>query len=268
MKRQMQAHDLHYQFIDAIDGRNQDIHKLAPTYNQKMALGVLGRGLSAPEAACLLSHWHIYSRMLDSDQEYALVLEDDIDIIRPIQSILRNIDKLPNGWHIAMLSYYRSITTSRFYTLSLRCQHKIDMHYRAMHFTDSMHSSAAYLISKKGALYLANIFSDSFFMPIDHYIGSIRTPGLYAVSPKPIEINLKIGFETSALANERAMHSQQASQTKSLKLRSIAKKIRIFGLLKALNLLRLSLQRPLTGIMYTLFHSDKLFYRSSSWESD
>lgn len=69
-----------YEFISAIDGRKMSAADVNEKYNCKKSLDVTGRGFSRGEVGCALSHQKAYRTLLGSDSDYALILEDDIEL--------------------------------------------------------------------------------------------------------------------------------------------------------------------------------------------
>lgn len=95
--------------ISAIDGKNIDIndkkyekaiHKIKWWF-EKNNLSNVGH------FGCYLSHMKTYQTFLESNNEYCLILEDDIELITDDlkRDILINMNNLPNDWDILLLGY-------------------------------------------------------------------------------------------------------------------------------------------------------------------
>jgi len=82
-------------FIDAIDGRSMTNECLKDEFDFDFCLRHLGRYLNEGEIGCVLSHRKAYEKLLMSNVPYALILEDDISIIRDLRTLLSyNLDAL------------------------------------------------------------------------------------------------------------------------------------------------------------------------------
>lgn len=60
-----------------------------------------------PEAvACFLSHTTLHLQLLNREEEYFLIFEDDVKPILSLDEIHNKIDTLPNDWDIAFLGWF------------------------------------------------------------------------------------------------------------------------------------------------------------------
>lgn len=88
---------LDVEFLKAVDGRKLNDEKRKELFDDKKCQSLIGRLLSGGEVGCTLSHRKSYEALLNSDNQYALILEDDISIIRNLNEIEHyNIDNLLN----------------------------------------------------------------------------------------------------------------------------------------------------------------------------
>lgn len=78
---------LDIQFIEAIDGRKFQPEELDDIFDNRNGLLYYGRQLNAGEKGCTLSHRKCYKSLLDSNEEYALILEDDIHPKRTLEEL-------------------------------------------------------------------------------------------------------------------------------------------------------------------------------------
>ena len=86
---------LDVEFVKAIDGRLLSEDERRARFDYVRCKDLYGRTLNAGEVGCALSHRKAYSELLKSDCQYALILEDDISIIRDLSSLdLAAIDEL------------------------------------------------------------------------------------------------------------------------------------------------------------------------------
>ena len=73
---------LDIEFIKAIDGRLMSDAQRKALFDYDESMKHYGRYLNEGEVGCALSHRLCYKALLDSDSPFAMVLEDDISVIR------------------------------------------------------------------------------------------------------------------------------------------------------------------------------------------
>lgn len=78
---------LNIEFLKAVDGRKLSEEELNKEFDRERSLSAYGRQLNAGEIGCSLSHIKAYRTLLDSEHPYALVMEDDIKVIRPLSNL-------------------------------------------------------------------------------------------------------------------------------------------------------------------------------------
>ena len=65
------------EFVDGVDGRALGKEKLGKLFDFKKSKNYHSNDLALGEVGCTLSHYECYKRLLASDQEFALIVEDD-----------------------------------------------------------------------------------------------------------------------------------------------------------------------------------------------
>lgn len=89
---------LDLEFIKAIDGRSLSDEALHSRFDFKRSRALYGKTMNAGEIGCVLSHRKVYQELLDSEDPYALVLEDDISVVRDLNLLdLEAVDKIANS---------------------------------------------------------------------------------------------------------------------------------------------------------------------------
>ena len=78
---------LQVEFITAIEGRVMSEDDISANFDRHSCMMHNGRELNRGEIGCVLSHRRTYETFLKSDYPYALVLEDDISVIRDINEL-------------------------------------------------------------------------------------------------------------------------------------------------------------------------------------
>lgn len=86
---------LDVEFIQAIYGKKMSEAELDANFDNNIAYRKrYGRYCSPGEIGCTLSHRCAYQKLIDSSQEYALILEDDIEIKKGFVEVLQQVDSL------------------------------------------------------------------------------------------------------------------------------------------------------------------------------
>ncbi|MEW9919895.1 glycosyltransferase family 25 protein [Marimonas sp. MJW-29] len=73
----MEAENVPFIRHAAFDGRYLDLREV-PEYGARAARALMGRDLTGGEVGCFISHVEVAKRLLSSDADFALVLEDDM----------------------------------------------------------------------------------------------------------------------------------------------------------------------------------------------
>lgn len=77
-----------YDFIEAIDGRIMSESSLNNFFDYNACLKRNGRIINSGEVGCVLSHRKCYENIIQTNKEFALILEDDISVVGDINSAL------------------------------------------------------------------------------------------------------------------------------------------------------------------------------------
>jgi glycosyl transferase family 25 len=258
ISRLLGDHSIAFEFFDAFDGRGKPSESISTLYSDQHADQKLGYKLIGSQVATVVSHLNLYKHILKLGHPSALILEDDIRITRSLEPILANVEALPSNWDIASLCYYRNSNTLRHYVISLRQRCPLAGCYHSALFTQNMHSTAAYLISTKGAAKLVATLESGFCEPIDHYVGNISSHHLYAIVPKPVEIDLQLGLASNVSRERLELSGPDLATADSLRLG--LRRCGLFPLAKRINLARLEWQKPISQFLYLIAHPWLLFW--------
>ena len=107
MIRKLDAADVRYEIVDAVDGRALDLSHLKDRFNPKKLSSKEGRvvgNLNFCEVGCYLSHYRLWERMVREGVECALVLEDDIEWSDDFFQAVREVVASEWHWDIVNLS--------------------------------------------------------------------------------------------------------------------------------------------------------------------
>ena len=82
---------LESEFIDAVDGRQLSESELKQAYSKWRTRFRFGRGLTAGEIGCALSHVKFYGQLLATEDKSAFVLEDDVTLTERAADALKEV---------------------------------------------------------------------------------------------------------------------------------------------------------------------------------
>jgi len=148
-----------YEFIKAVDGKKleptQELHNLFKDNNRR---GVVG---------CALSHYYLWQQLLkDTDLDYYVILEDDIEIVDNFKDILaKNIDEIAKydytliGYH--MFSCNRERVKHLYNAIPTHDNIKISQMKTAWWETFYMGGTFSYVINKNGAQILCDYIKEN-----------------------------------------------------------------------------------------------------------
>ena len=89
MKNLLSSYDfLDVSYVEAVDGYSLSEEEINLNFDEALANKRYGRKLNRGEIGCTLSHYKCYNQLLSSNRQFALILEDDISIIKDIKQII------------------------------------------------------------------------------------------------------------------------------------------------------------------------------------
>lgn len=86
MENLLSSYDfLSVKFVEAVYGKDLSEQELLDAFDLPLTYKRYGRELNKGEIGCTLSHFRCYNNLIESGRNYALVLEDDITILKDIK---------------------------------------------------------------------------------------------------------------------------------------------------------------------------------------
>lgn len=193
---------LDIEFIEAVDGSL--LTKKELLFNQDKAFRIYGRTLSDGEIGCTLSHQLCYRKIKDNNDEYALILEDDLFISDPKAiNVLEDIEKICNT------SKPEIILLSGDYWWTRKS--KIDNVYSIASVFDAS-CTHSYIINKRAAI--AQIVDVPYFIADDWLLFKRRIV-LKALHPHLIDQN-RDDFKTEVHASNIGIVRRKLSFKRNL----------------------------------------------------
>lgn len=113
--------DIEYHFYAATDGRHLSESEKAlclDTNNVDLKCAFGGIRVDSPltlgEKGCAFSHLHIYQDILDKGLDYAIIMEDDIDLNKDTIEAFKNIDVITEKWDIINFTTHQGLKSLPF----------------------------------------------------------------------------------------------------------------------------------------------------------
>ncbi|MEN9852176.1 MAG: hypothetical protein RI996_119 [Candidatus Parcubacteria bacterium] len=104
MKEQLDAAGILFEKIEAINGR--EYKPTESEYTEHEAIQRNGAALSKGELGCALSHRIAYQKAIESNEEYSLILEDDVVLPNNLKEIVeREIQMNNKKWQYLAFNY-------------------------------------------------------------------------------------------------------------------------------------------------------------------
>jgi len=193
-----------YQFMSINDDIELTPDAIANNHNSKKTIDSIGRDFSRGELASTLNHLLCYQKFLDSENDVAVILEDDADFIvdefnRVINLITKIIDESKPQVYLLtpVISYLNNNATD------------LSAGYKVAKVVQSWDSSG-YIITRKSAKKMISANSRAWFIA-DDWVRYKRHANvdIYCVIPTIIKQNLSV-FESNLMGD----------RTKTIKNRS------------------------------------------------
>ncbi|PID46943.1 MAG: glycosyl transferase [Proteobacteria bacterium] len=162
--QQLQVAGIDFERVPAFDGRNVQLADIKE-YDEKASIAYMGRALGGGELGCYFSHIDCAKRLLQTDADYALVLEDDMTapqtLLTSITEILDYLEAHAIDWYLINIGAHKnkiSTPVKQFHAHTL---------YKAHYFPMT---TTGIIWSRKGAeAFLAYTQTHSIFCPVDNF---------------------------------------------------------------------------------------------------
>ncbi|WDE99161.1 glycosyltransferase family 25 protein [Lentisphaera profundi] len=212
-----------YELFDAVDGKQ--IGEDHPEYhlvNDSSRPDLYKRILNAGEKGCFISHYRLWKKLIDSDDEWMCVLESDAQPMSSFKQVLKSLSESGQNTEYVMLNYSKC-WPSHF------GRHELVDNYNLVRFANKRtYFTSAYLLRRSGAQKLLDLVKEyKVCMPVDDFITGGRLPktlNTWAVYPRVVEL--------SALAKISNIYLEGEKEIKYEKKRGLiarnSRKIRIF----------------------------------------
>ena len=205
-----------FKFLDAIYGLDLKEEELSEFSDVETSRRLIGREINVGEIGCYLSHINAAKMLLESDFDFALVLEDDVCISKKILNVAKNgliQTAFEHGAEICFLGHHSTISRSKEPLAKIKVKYKSDL-FKVKHNIEAVHGAYGYILSRAAAKKLVDEYSIA-QLPIDHVLGDPEKFNTVFVSPALISIDEELG-SLSNLDFFREKHSDDISFSKLL----------------------------------------------------
>jgi|GEM_PF-239957 len=217
MTAQLQGMGIPFDRLEAVDGAEGLENRLA-LLPQKGPIGKLSVGTRA----CTASHLNAMRLLLAGPSEFALILEDDVEILPELNELINNDSWLQGSVDILKLEKFNPKYPSKLLlgpVLGFSPNGKLE--FRSMY---SRHTgSAGYIISRRGAE-AALSFDHKINIPIDHFLFNETVSPLFK-KLRPAILVQPILWQSEKIGSKSSIASSAGCQTSwsARKLRSITR---------------------------------------------
>lgn len=200
MAKQLSQAGIDFEFFAATDGEKLTHHEPAK-YDEPFAIARISRPMSRSEIGCYLSHVRLWKKIVDGGIPWAVILEDDIDIMGDVPGILSAIGELSVEWDLIRLA---GLGSPRALPL---CALTGDATLTTL--LQGAGGTQAYCVSLQGARKLLDYATPRVVGTVDdHVIDSCWRTGLRILAVLPYPISENKGFVSSIETERRSIFRQ------------------------------------------------------------
>ncbi|CRL65450.1 glycosyltransferase family 25 protein [Proteus vulgaris] len=170
---EQELRNYNFSYIDAVVGSDQNKDYINNINNQKWVKKRYKRKLALGEIGCSLSHKKIYQKIIEDDTEWAIILEDDINLRKDIESLLIINNELLNKDTLYILGAQQHLDSEDMIITLKKNSLRIDKNiifYDTFLSSKYIYRTAAYLIHKEVAKKILTFTSQKFCVADDWYI--------------------------------------------------------------------------------------------------
>jgi len=212
---------LHFDFIDAIYGKeikDSDFLSL-PLYTAESRLN---RKLTHGEVGCTLSHLRVYNSIIEGDNDWVCILEDDALLTPEFASFITSFDKdklklLPNNLYL--LGGQNGIFQSRYIAKSRLTKINVGGVYfhKTIGSNNYIFRTCCYLMNKEMAAKIISLSKENFFVSDDwsyfSKLGIIKDIYLSDIVHHPLDLSGShleaerlVSFDDSSNSSQSCFH--------------------------------------------------------------
>ncbi len=239
MESLLSKFDFNYQFVKGVNGKTDFI----PLNVNKKSYSKFARPLTLGEVGTICSHRKALEFFLESRDDYSIILEDDVEIEKSLDSIFNKAIYLPKNLDVLLLGHHEC--WSREVPVGYNIWFKKEIRKGCVVRKPCRLSMGAYgyLVSRKGAEKLLKLSIEP-NRPFDWYTGDSRLQNLYILEEPVIlikkELEKKSNLSKDRLAIEKKFGLNE-QRTIAIKLKKKLK-YKFWPLIKAYKKLKIKLE--------------------------
>lgn len=212
MEKQLNRLEHDFNYVDATDMRFCDVNTLEKN-SSLSKYSSIKRPLTRGEVGCALSHYDVYKRLLNSNDEWAWVIEDDAIISRIKNDSIEKVINISNGADAIILGYSKLAIKEEnvFYAMEpikaavIDCEMTVGTPWR-----NWTCGTVSYLINKSGARKMLSVLSDNKIVTLaDDWDFFCRAAGLKILHCRPLLVFEDYKNFESSLENERVSNAKK-----------------------------------------------------------
>lgn len=167
---------MNYELVEAVDGRSLSQEDVEHLFDRQRFSWRFGREAMPGEIGCTLSHRECYRKLLSSEEEFALILEDDVRFLAE-DNLVEDLIGTISG---QMTGKARVVTFTRHHFYYSRGERPVGGEYSLCRVREAW-GTCAYLVNRKAAAVLLKI-EKPYFVADDYELMNdkgIRVEGVY-----------------------------------------------------------------------------------------
>lgn len=194
------AQNIQFERIPAIDGTKLTNAEIQAHYSSQLNSKQYYRNLGYGEIGCFLSHRLAWQKIVEQKLQYAIVLEDDFQLVGDLSAVFSTIESLKFDWQLLKLAAYQNRTRPIKATKQVNEQFDLVLHKKPLT------GCCAQAITYHAAKQLLAI-TEQFGCPVDTQIQRTWQTGVsvYSLMPFMIEQDGKVGSEITAACQNQVI---------------------------------------------------------------
>lgn len=189
----LERNNLSFTRISAINGTELSEQEVKQHYCETINETKYHKTLTRGEIGCYLSHKKVWQKIIDEKIEYAIILEDDFEVVGDIHKTISTINALSTSWDYIKLATYKSKTRNIAYRRTMN-----DMNL--VIYNKAMAGTCAQAVSYQGAKnLLANSVKFGRPVDIDLQYWWEKNIELFALLPYAFSPDLNIKSDIAAM---------------------------------------------------------------------
>lgn len=208
MKKQLTRLKLNYERISAVCGADLSAADIDAVYSSILNKTRYHRNLTVGEIGCYMSHRHAWKRICDNNIEFAIVLEDDVNIEKNFVSIFEHVEAL-KSFDLIKLADNRNIAPANIRALSSTAE--------IVSYSRIPNCATGYAISLSGAMKMLS--RKKIFRPVDIDFQFCYELNLSVIGYRSYPITENDSFASDIVASNKGKHSNRSGPWRNLKFR-------------------------------------------------